>query len=56
MELTNAEQNYAIFCPRRYQHRLTSLVLPHTMKTLTNTNEPVNLKCKLGQGASYTII
>ena len=32
------------------------LLLPHTIKTLTNNTELVNLICKLGHGASYTLI
>ena len=31
-------------------------LLPHTIKTLTNNTEILNLICRLGHGASYTLI
>ena len=35
---------------------LKCLLLPHTIKKLTKSTELVNFICKLGHGASYTVI
>ena len=45
---------YAVSCGRIKTPKC--ILLPHVIKTLTNNTDLINLICRMGHGASYTLI